>query len=449
MDKPLPLSQWLNAPRPDETPVAWLDDRIWTLGDLRHDVTQLVDALRQEEGERWALCFENGYLFIVALLATLHAGKTPVLPGHSRGAQLNEQRAMFSGVLSDTTLEFSGRLRLVTATAPTNTPFSPLPAIDETRVIELFTSGSTGTPQRVIKPVIGLDREARLLADRFGERLTGCHVVASVVLHHLYGLTFRVVLPMALGLPLHASLLQYAEQLSALPQDKRYLFISSPAFLKRLDTSLVPPPVALLLSAGGELPWRDIIPCHDWLNVWPDEIYGSTETGVMAWRHRLDETTLWQPFPGVTFHGDRVMSPLIREAEGVVLDDILHFAADGQFNIIRRRGRVVKIEDKRISLDEIEQRLLALDGICDAAALAVTRRGRQAIGVLLVLSDAARLHRDNGGKNAQESAWRRALRPCLEPVAVPRYWRIVDEIPVNSMNKRVTAQLQELFHEDS
>ena len=118
--------------------------------------------------------------------------------------------------------------------------------------------------------------------------------------------------------------------------------------------------------------------------------------------------------------GDRVTSPLICEAEGVVLDDILHFAADGQFNIVGRRGRVVKIEDKRISLDEIEQRLLALDGICDAAALAVTRRGRQAIGVLLVLSDAARLHRDNGGKNAQESAWRRALRPCLEPVAVPR-----------------------------
>ena len=73
MYKPLPLSQWLNAPRPDNTPIAWLDDRIWTLGELRHDVTQLVDILRQEEGERWALCFDNGYLFIVALLAALHA----------------------------------------------------------------------------------------------------------------------------------------------------------------------------------------------------------------------------------------------------------------------------------------------------------------------------------------------------------------------------------------
>ena len=109
MLNPLPLSQWLSAPRPDDTPVAWQDDHLWTLGDLRHDVTQLVDTLRSEDGERWALCIENGYLFIVALLATLHAGKTPVLPGHSRAAQLNEQRALFSGVLSDTTLDFQGQ----------------------------------------------------------------------------------------------------------------------------------------------------------------------------------------------------------------------------------------------------------------------------------------------------------------------------------------------------
>jgi Acyl-coenzyme A synthetases/AMP-(fatty) acid ligases len=95
MYKPLPLSQWLNAPRPDDTPIAWLEDRIWTLGELRHDVTQLVDILRQEEGERWALCFDNGYLFIVALLAALHAGKTPYASrADSRAAQLNEQRSL-------------------------------------------------------------------------------------------------------------------------------------------------------------------------------------------------------------------------------------------------------------------------------------------------------------------------------------------------------------------
>ncbi len=118
----------------------------------------------------------------------------------------------------------------------------------------------------------------------------------------------------------------------------------------------------------------------------------------MARRYRQEESIRWQPFPGVTFHGDRVTSPLIPEAEGVLLDDILHFTADGQFSLVGRRGRVVKIEDKRISLDDIERRLLALDGIREAAALTVTRGGRQGIGVLLVLNEAVRQQHEQSKK---------------------------------------------------
>ena len=447
MTNPLPLGQWLNAPRPDDTPVAWLDDRTWTLGQLRHDVTLLVDTLRQQDGERWALCFENSYLFIVALLASLHAGKTPVIPGHSRVSQLEEQQSLFSGVLSDRTLGFHGKLIVVASSHQTASRWAPLPEIDESRFVELFTSGSTGTPRRVIKHIVSLDREARLLADRFGERLTGCSVVASVVPQHLYGLTFRIVLPMALGLPLHAAMLYYAEQLAALPHDRHYLFISSPAFLKRLDTELAAPPVRMLISAGGMLPWRDVSTTVGWLNIWPDEIYGSTETGVIAWRHRQQDDAAWLPFPGVRFHAEndafRVFSPLIADDNGLLLDDTLHFEESGQFRLTGRRGRIVKIEEKRISLGEVEQRLLALDGILEAAVLPVTRGSRQGVGALLVLDDNAR----ERWSKSQELAWRKALRALLEPVAIPRYWRVVDEIPVNSMNKRVYAQLQELFHE--
>ena len=452
MRNPLPLSQWLNAPRPDDTPVAWSGDRCWTLGQLRDDVSGLMAILQQQEGDRWALCFESSYLFIVALLATLHAGKTPVLPGHSRESLLEEQQKLFNGVLSDRTLNVRGRLIIVSSARRSATPFTPLPAIDDSRIIELFTSGSTGKPERIIKHIAQLDREARLLAERFGERLTGCCVVASVVPQHLYGLTFRILLPLSLGLPLHAEMLTYAEQLAALDHTKRYLFISSPAFLKRLDTRLAPPPVAMLISAGGVLAWESACATHRWLGLWPDEIYGSSETGVLAWRHRQADARLWQPFPGVkisrvddAFH---VTSPLIHAPEGLLLDDILHIEDNGQFSIVGRRGRVVKIEDKRISLTEIEQRLLALEGICEAAALPVTRDGRQTIGVLLVLSDAGRQQLCQRGRKAQVLAWRRALQPWLEPVAIPRHWRIVDEMPVNSMNKRVYAQLQELFHEN-
>ena len=447
----LPLAQWLNSPRPNETPVAWLGNHTWTLGHLRSDVAQLMDTLRQQDGDRWALCFDNSYLFIVALLATLHAGKTPVIPGHSRESLLAEQQALFDGVLSDRPLAWRGPVQVVTSGGEPTAAYHPLPAPDAGCYVELFTSGSTGQPRRIVKPVEHLDREAALLAARFGDQLAGCRVVASVVPQHLYGLTFRIFLPMSLGLPLHAAMLYYAEQLEALDHQHRYAFISSPAFLKRLDHNLTPPPVAMILSAGGLLPWYDVTQTAAWLNVWPDEIYGSTETGILAWRQRVDDDVPWRPFPGVSIVAEgeafRAISPLIPDEKGLLLDDVIHFAAHGTFRLAGRRGRVVKIEEKRVSLSEIEQRLLALDGVREAAALALTRGGRQAIGVLLVLNDSLREEWQHNGGKALELSWRRALLPWLEPVAVPRYWRVVDEMPVNSMNKRVYAQLQELFHE--
>jgi acyl-coenzyme A synthetase/AMP-(fatty) acid ligase len=451
MKQTLSLSQWLTAPRPAETPIAWLGEDVWTLGHLRHDVTQWVTHLNQQAGQRWVLCFENSYLFIVALLATLHAGKTPVIPGHDRVALLNEQRALFDGVLSDKMLDWHGALLVVNTSRQTTPEVCLFHDIADDAFVELFTSGSTGQPKRIVKPIACLDREAELLSMRFADRLEGCRVVASVIAQHQYGLTFRIFLPMALGLPLHAAMLYYAEQLAALSHDYRYAFISSPAFLKRLDYQLTPPPIEMILSAGGMLPWPSVMQTAAWLTVWPDEIYGSTETGILAWCHRRQEDISWLPFPGVHFcpEGEafRAFSPLISQQDGLLLDDILQFEENGQFRLTGRRGRVVKIEEKRISLSEVEQRVLALDGVREAAALPVSRRGRQGIGVLLVLEEAARRQWQHSGGKAQELMWRRSLLPWLEPVAVPRYWRVIDEIPVNSMNKRVYAQLQEFFHE--
>ncbi|EML2226071.1 AMP-binding protein [Klebsiella sp. 141130] len=447
MMQPLTLAQWLSAPRPPQTLIAWQEERRWTLAHLRYDVAHLLSCLQQQPGERWALCFDNSYLFMVALLATLHAGKTPVLPGHSRASLLNKQRALFDGILSDKALAWRGPVQVVYS-AMTAAPHEyAFPAIDDDADIELFTSGSTGEPKRISKPVKSLDREAALLAAHYAGRLADCRVVASVAPQHLYGLTFRLFLPMALGLPLHAAMIEYAEQLAALSHDHHYLFISSPAFLKRLDRQLPPPPVTMILSAGGKLLWQDAMQTASWLAVWPDEIYGSTESGVIACRQRLQDDTPWQPFTGIRFqpHGDtfRLFSPLIADDNGLVVDDILQFNESGQFQLAGRRDRVVKIEEKRISLSEVEHRLLELDGILEAAVVPITRGSRQSVGALLVLDDDTRRR---WGKS-QELQWRKALRALLEPVAIPRYWRVIDELPVNSMNKRVYAQLQELFRE--
>ncbi|ELY4301813.1 acyl-CoA synthetase [Cronobacter turicensis] len=449
----LPVAEWLSAPRPDDTVVAWSCEREWTLGQLRTDVSQLTQTLLAQPGERWALCFEDSYLFTTALLAALHAGKVPVIPGHRRIAVLREQHGLFSGILTDHPMDWGGPTLIVAAGAPDDAPPPALPPLTPDSYVELFTSGSTGQPRRVRKPVACLDNEAALLAQHFAHRLEGCRVVASVVPQHLYGLTFRIMLPMALGLPLHTAMLYYAEQLAALPCGHTYAFISSPAFLKRLDKQLAAPSLSLIISAGGMLPWQDVQHTVDWTDVTPDEIYGSTETGVLAWRYRAQDDAPWQPFPGVVLRQEqarwRVFSDIIPEREGLLLDDALHVLESGRFHLAGRQGRVVKIEEKRVSLSDIERRMLMIEGIHEVAALPVTRGGRQGVGVLVVLNgEGARQQQHSTGKQL-ELSWRRALLPWLEPVAIPRYWRIVDEIPVNSMNKRVYAQLEELFHDPS
>lgn len=445
MSRTRALAHWLAEERHDDTLIAWQGEQQWTLGQLRQDVAYLCTQLQERDGNRWALCLENSYLFLVALLATLYAGKTPVLTGASQPERANAHDGALDGVLCDQPAARPGVLVVSAGHACRQ----PLPSLPAQAAIELYTSGSTGVARRIVKPVALLDAEAALAAGRLGERLSHCRVVASVSPLHLYGLTFRIMLPMALGLPFHADLLSFPEQLSALPADASYALISSPAFLKRLDTQLVPPPLALILSAGGAFSWPEVKKTQAWCGIWADEIYGSTETGVLAWRQRVDNDSAWLLFPGITLKAEddrwRVLSPLIACDDGLLLEDELTFVDTG-FRLAGRRDRVVKIEEKRVSLGEIERRLVGLDGVCDAAVIALNRHGRQSTAALLVLTPDCRAGWQTQPATLQRQ-WRQQLQRWLEPVAIPRYWRVVEAIPVNTMNKRVTAQLQEFFHD--
>lgn len=437
--KALAIRDWLHGA---DRLVAWQGQQQHTLAQMRQQVLGLTHQLQAQPGARWALCFDNSYHFTVALLASWYAGKTPVIPGHCRAAQLEEMHDSLDGVISDMPLAVTlPQLRWDGALAQ-----GALPEIAAQASLVLFTSGSTGTPRRVVKSLRAMDLEAQWLADLWGTRLQACHVIASVSHQHLYGLSFRIILPMALGLPFAAQQIFYGEQLADQRADRRYAFISSPAFLRRLDTALVAPPCALIVSAGGALPGADAQRAQQTLDCAVDEIYGSTETGVIAWRRASDDAALWQCFPHVSLREIapqrwQVFSDLLESRAGCALDDRIVQQPSGQFQLAGRQDRVVKIEDKRVSLSEVERRLLALPGVEDAAALAIQRHGRHAIAVVLALvqlPDAATLHQ-------RKQQWKRALQPWLEPVAMPRYWRVVTAIPVTAQSKRAWPQIEELF----
>ena len=436
MNNPLPLKLWLSGRHPQHV-VAFEGAHLWTQADLIADVQRIYGWLKTQQGDRWALCLDNSYAFITALLATLHAGKTPVIPGHCREAQLREQQMHFCGVISDVPLNLN-----CPVINPQTLAYTAVQSFEPVHVdagVVLFTSGSTGDPAQIFKTLQALDEEIAWLAALWGEKLRDCRVVGSVSHQHLYGFTFRVMLPMALGLAGDAAMIHFPEQLVAY-SNHPLLFISSPAFLKRLDANLAAPTFKSVISAAGKLDDDTAQKARAWLKTPVSEIYGTTETGVLAWRQHSQISPEWQPFPQVRFtlqsDGWQIESALIHH-RCVQLDDILEFSPQGSFRLLGRRDRIIKIEEKRISLSEIERRLLALPGIEDAAVVPIMRGNRIALGAVVVACE----------QTANKQLWREALRAWLEPIAIPRYWRVVELIPHNSQGKRSWVQLQELFDE--
>ncbi len=421
--------------------------------DWLHSVRAWCAAFQKAPGTEVGLYFEDPLPFAAALWGAWHAGKTPVLASDLQPhtlAHLLPQVQACAGLLPGAVLpDTAGAAAVI---------LQPL-SLRDARVV-MFTSGSTGVPERIAKHLSQLNAEVHALQAVFGNlaNVPGLRTLATVSHQHIYGLLFRVLWPLAAGRLLGTDFLRYPEELAAqLSVPGPALLISSPAMLSRLpdhlDWAAASQGLRGIFSSGGPLPPDASTQSLALLGHSPTEVFGSSETGGIAWRRRAEQGDAWQPLPGVQVRlADSgclsVRSGHLPDAAvwWETADRALPQEGGTGFVLQGRADRIVKLAEKRISLTAMENALLA-SGWASAVKAVVLEPPHSAarVGMVLELNDAGWLALQQQGRRQMGAALRSLLEPCVDRVALPRSWRYVARLPQNAQGKTTQHDLLELF----
>lgn len=391
-----------------------------------------------------ALYCEDTYEFCVLLFAALACDARVVIPA-------NNKRSTINSLAGEALL--LGEWCTGAALAPEQLlrPCHGSEAPSEFRgAIQLFTSGSSGEPQAVDKPLSHLLTEVAAQQQHWPEITGEVTTLATVSHQHIYGLLFKLLWSLVAGRPfVSKTYVDVARLLEDAAEMGSAVWVSSPAQLSRRVASWPWHHGRFLrgiFSSGGPLAGEDARAIAQLSGHPPTEIFGSTETGGIAWR-RQSEDCLWRPLPGVDLACSaggllQVKSPWLDRP--VLCQDRVNIESDGRMQLLGRADRIVKIEEKRISLSQIEQMLRQSEWVADAVTLPVERT-RRCVAAVVAVNEAGAALLSQSGKTSLVRLLRKHLAPDLEGVALPRLWRFVDAVPTNQQGKTPRELLMQMF----
>jgi len=458
----------LLLPTPNDAPTETIVAHNPTLSrtEFAQRALKLAGLLQAHGIRRAAIWAKDAAEFATALFACWRAGATAVLPADTAAHTYTALAAQIEVWLTDTDLPeaIPAKQQWRLQWALHQGSLTPLPpaVLDSSAEVVLYTSGSNGAPKQIRKRWEQLQAEVDTLQHQWplSPALIHC-VLGSVSVQHMYGLPFRVLWPLAAGVPLDRLQHAYPEALQhASLAYERVIWVASPALLSRLGDALnwaqLRGRLVRIYSAGGPLPAT--VSAHFAHNLGvelrPTEIYGSSETGVVAFRQGADD---WQPFSGVTVGLNaegalHVQSPWVRPEEAQTADAAT-LTASGGFQLHGRLDRIVKIEGKRIALPMVENALAKdplvaqahLGTISPPSATAALRQTPRLAALVALSADGLQMLRSRG-RNALVKALREPLRAQFPPLAVPRIWRFFRQLPVNAQGKLTQVALHDAVH---
>ncbi|MES2935554.1 MAG: AMP-binding protein [Pseudomonadota bacterium] len=451
MDQCIPLHLLLSTARAAQHPVAVRGQQVFNFSQFSLECARWRAAFAAQAGTRFVLYFNDTFSFSAALFGAWHAGKCVYLPADILPATLAALGREVDGFAGDIALP-----DLIEASAASDAVLKmhEWQALVPSAIgLVVYTSGSTGEPSAIPKRLSQMFEEVASLASCFDTQLGAATVLATVSHQHIYGLLFRVLWPLASGRIFATSRLAFSEDIaSALRLCESSILVSSPAHLKRLSVDLDwasgTRGLKSIFCSGGPLSDQALADCCNILGQAPLEVYGSSETGGVAWRQRKDASALaWQALPGVAIRiadeNLQVCSAHLFDPGWLATADRVRMSGE-RFELIGRVDRIIKIEEKRVSLTAIEAALIST-GLLSEVRIVPLPGTRLTLGVVAVPSMQGWVLHDTSGKMALNEALRAALSSAVESSVMPRRWRYRWALPHNAQSKTTEAALLALF----
>lgn len=416
------------------------------------------ECFTNNQAKTWLLYCDDAYQFSVLFFALLTANKKIILPQNGTVNQLHWCMELADG--------FAGAAELMPAVdnIVSYCPKSTLPiasplSIASNTEITLFTSGSTGDAKAINKNFQHLLTEIMQLEKCFGDKLGHSTVVSTVSHQHIYGLLFKLMWPIWFSRDVILQPYEYPEHLCHDHHKynlKSITIISSPAHYHRLIKdnvyTSIHDHIKVMFSSGGPLSDEASQQLNEQLAQSPVEVYGSTETGGIAWRQRsAGQSNRWQPFGDIELSCQDVSqclmlkSPYFDHEGWYVTDDQISIDTEGCFELLGRVDRIVKIEEKRVSLDHVQQCLKTIDFVEDAFCLTqLNKRGLQIVAAI-VLTDEAKKELLNSRNLVFNRRIKTYLMNDLEVIAIPKKFRYLPALPYNSSGKLNKLAMEKFF----
>ncbi len=321
--------------------------------------------------------------------------------------------------------------------------------------VAFHTSGSTSQPKTIVKTFESLAKEVAFHRDRL-KIAAGTVFLSTIEPDHMYGRLWRVMLPAASGCRVDPEIILSPESLiEKMNMAEKVFFVTTPSFLKRFcayaEQYDVPRNCVEITTSGALLDAETSAAAKRVFGIAPLEIFGSTETGGVAWRRQggaaAPDAFDWEVFAPVkvwtSADGRLAVRSPFSFRRRFVMGDGVELSADGRrFRLLGRKDRMVKIAEQRVSLPEMEERIKSLDGIDDVALVALDGDKGAYLGAAIVLSGGGKVGRGDA-KTVLEM--RRLLLPIFPKGAVPKRYRFVAELPRNAQGKVLASEIRELI----